>query len=114
MVWRVHHALADGLSLVTVAEELITLLDGSPVPSVIPTSMKRRVKPKKPWFETLWSSVVVVGQILALPNIGHDDPTMFSKSTHEGMVSAVCERSKRQRQFVSYHVAVLTKKETQP
>lgn len=86
VVWRVHHALADGLSILTLAEQIATCKDGTALKDMIPEAMLKRPKLRKPWYEAIGKAMFAVGDALALSSIGCDDDNLFSKGSYDGMV----------------------------
>lgn len=87
-VLRVHHALADGLSLVTVVEHILTYTDGTPMKSLIPPNMADKFRIRMPWWKLIWPSFKATVHVLTLGISPFDHSTVFSKSIHKDMVRA--------------------------
>jgi hypothetical protein len=86
-LWRIHHALGDGISLATVAQHILEYADGSPFTSVIPPGMMEKRKHKRMALSTLaWKMISATVQVFAMPLGVSDDPTVFSKGMHPHMV----------------------------
>ena len=87
---RVDHWIGDGLSLVTLMEQILTLADGvTPIPPIIPESMSNKFKRKlglvtkiSMFFKAIYFFIVV----LALPTGKYDDDTHFGKSMNSKMI----------------------------
>jgi hypothetical protein len=93
VVFRIHHGLADGISLVSVFGGFVTHQDGSPLTSLLDnftskagqrapsTSRRTAVNPwmgVRMWFRELLN-------VLMLGMTRYDDDTAFSKHNHSGM-----------------------------
>jgi hypothetical protein len=88
-VWRIHHALGDGISLATVIQNILTLADGSPIPPIIPPGMmeqRAQSTSRMPWYTLAWKVWYTAFQVLSMPHTKPDDPTLFSKHIHYHMV----------------------------
>jgi WS/DGAT C-terminal domain/Wax ester synthase-like Acyl-CoA acyltransferase domain len=85
-VLRIHHALADGISLVHVFEKIIAYEDGTPVQSIVLPSMARKTTSKnssaKLSFHFVWMMIRDTLKILTLGMSRFDDPTVFTKPNH--------------------------------
>jgi hypothetical protein len=83
VVLRMHHALADGISLVHVFEKFITYEDGSPVLSIILSNMAQKSKVEKTHktnpFRLAWMLVRDATKVLTLGLSRSDDPTIFTE-----------------------------------
>lgn len=87
-VLRLHHCLADGISMLKVLEDVITNVDGSPVDTILPPRIHKKFKVKVPFLKLLWSSIVATIQVLTLPMTAFDDDTAFSCGNKD-MVSCI-------------------------
>ena len=107
VVLRIHHSLADGISLVHVFSNIITNLQGEPVQSLLKTTtskpsstttstssskttttaatIKKR-PPKKTFLQTIWSLLKETIHVLTLAMSPFDDDIVFRKSIHGTMV----------------------------
>lgn len=87
---RIHHALGDGISLATVAQQILEYADGTPFTSVIPKGMmeKRASAPhtKLPWYRIFWKLCEATVQVFAMPLVTPDHDTLFSKGMQSDMV----------------------------
>ena len=87
---RIHHALGDGISLATVAQQILEYADGTPFTSVIPRGMieKRASAPhtKLTWYRTFWKLCEATVQVFAMPLVTPDHDTLFSKGMQPDMV----------------------------
>jgi hypothetical protein len=84
-VLRIHHCLADGISMLHVVEDIITQVDGSPVEPILPVGIHKKFRVKVPFLKLLWSSLKAVVEVLTLSMTAHDDDTVFS-ITNKDMV----------------------------
>lgn len=85
-MWRVHHSLADGISMVALVEQLFTHVDGSPLTNLLPKNFKERIKSKLPWYEVIPRAVRGFLKVAALPAVGCDDGTAFRNGINKRMV----------------------------
>jgi len=85
-VLRIHHSLADGISMLHVVEEIITQVDGSPVETILPPGIHKKFRVKVPLLKLIWSSIKAVIEVLTLSITPYDDDTVFSV-TNKDMVS---------------------------
>jgi len=97
-LWRIHHALGDGISFATVAQQALKYADGTPVVSVIPKKLMEKKTSnihdnnsdnRPPWytFMTLaWKLSMATAEVLAMPWTSPDHDTFFSKGIHDQMV----------------------------
>ena len=87
LVMRIHHALADGFSILALVQEFVTFADGSPLRDIVPASLQAKPdRPKLSFFTMVYRTFAAIGKVLAVPSIGNDDPTIFSKHIRRGMV----------------------------
>lgn len=77
-VLRIHHALADGISMLHVVEEIITQVDGSPVEPILPPNIHKKFRLQVPFLKLVWSSLRAAVQVLTLAGTPFDDDTAFS------------------------------------
>lgn len=77
-VLRIHHSLADGISMLHVVEEIITQVDGSPVETILPPGIHKKFRRKVPFLKLVWMSLKAAIQVLTLPATPYDDDTVFS------------------------------------
>jgi len=89
-LWRIHHALGDGISLATVAQQVLQFADGTPFTSVIPRGLleKRESAPhtRLPWYRLGWKLCEAAVSVLAMPWISADHDTLFSQGMQLNMV----------------------------
>ncbi|CAB9515815.1 Putative diacyglycerol O-acyltransferase [Seminavis robusta] len=86
-IWRIHHALGDGISLATVGQQILEYADGSPMTSVIPKGMmEKRGKPQMALPSLAGKLLTAAIQVLTMPHTWSDDPTVFSKAMGTNMV----------------------------
>lgn len=86
VLWRVHHCLADGMSMVAMVENFIKHVDGSPMESLVPTRMNNKFKVKKPWYQLTVELFQSVSKVITMPGSNYDHPTAFSKTSHKQMI----------------------------
>lgn len=86
VLWRVHHSLADGMSMVALIENFITHVDGSPMECLVPTGMNNKFKVKKPWYQFTIELIHSIIQVVTMPGSNYDHPTAFSKTSHKNMI----------------------------
>jgi hypothetical protein len=89
-VLRVHHALADGLSLVSAFQKILTTQDGISISDLAATSSAgsvtvRKNKKDKNLLAVLSSLVAATFHVLTLGATKYDDDTAFSKGNHAQM-----------------------------
>lgn len=80
---RIHHSLADGISLLHVVEDIITQVDGSPVEPILPPNIHKKFRVKVPFLTLVWSSLKAAVEVLTLSMTPHDDDTVFSITNKE-------------------------------
>jgi diacylglycerol O-acyltransferase / wax synthase len=90
VVFRIHHGLADGISLVNVFGDILKYQDGSPVVSLLQnfTSHAKAIsKPKRRrgLFREVWIWVRELFNVLTLGMTRYDDDTAYSKHNHSRM-----------------------------
>jgi hypothetical protein len=85
-VIRMHHCIADGLSLVTLVEQFITYTDGSPMEGLIPQSMNKKFQRKESKFTLVYKTLQSLVKVLTNSASRFDDDTVFSKGVHKSMV----------------------------
>jgi len=85
-LWRVHHCLADGLSMVALTEQIIRYADGSPMEPLIPEGMRKKFKIKKSWYQLFFEVLVSAIKILTMPASNYDHPTVFSKCMNKDLI----------------------------
>lgn len=92
-VLRCDHSLSDGLSLVTLFQDLITNTDGSKVDDIIPSSMKNKFDlnknktSKRPSSTSMFfKSFNAFYQVVTLAKTKFDDAVVFRKSIQKGFV----------------------------
>jgi len=88
-VLRVHHTVADGLSLVTAFQKIIVAEDGAPVKLLTDTpKQKPNADPrtKKSIWAVSWSVLAATFHVITLGATKFDDDTAFSKHNHAGLV----------------------------
>eukprot|EP00586_Coscinodiscus_wailesii_P005069 CAMPEP_0172488820 /NCGR_PEP_ID=MMETSP1066-20121228/18541_1 /TAXON_ID=671091 /ORGANISM="Coscinodiscus wailesii, Strain CCMP2513" /LENGTH=510 /DNA_ID=CAMNT_0013256289 /DNA_START=204 /DNA_END=1736 /DNA_ORIENTATION=+ len=94
VVFRIEHCLADGLSLVTLFESLVSYADGSPMEEggLIPSSMNRKFQQKKAGRLSLfYKSLKSTLKVLTLPSSKFDDGVAF----RNGIGGDMCYSGKR-------------------
>jgi hypothetical protein len=79
VVWRVHHALGDGMSLVAVVQEIFFNADGERLSDIVPIGMKNKFQTKRGLLAWLVDSFNALAAVLTLPAGPFDDMTAFSK-----------------------------------
>jgi hypothetical protein len=77
-VWRVHHSLGDGLSLIKVFQDISMYSDGTPLTDIFPKGMERKFQ-KISWWKAFWSTISASIHVFSLPMRRKDDGTVFSK-----------------------------------
>ena len=89
---RLHHCLGDGISLATVAQQILQYADGTPFTSVIPEGLleKRAAAPhtKLPWYRLVWKLCEATVQVFSMSRVTPDHDTIFSKAMQSDMVRA--------------------------
>lgn len=85
-VLRIHHCLADGVSVLGVIEDILFHVDGSPVRSIIPDGIRKKFKLGLPFYKVLFRSMVSAFRVLSLPITPFDDDTVFSRCANKDMV----------------------------
>lgn len=109
MVWRIHHALGDGISIATVAQHILQNADGTPIDSIVPkgmmekrqqsfhsttssdtnkTNMKEQQDNKEnklSWYTIVYKVVTALVQLATYPSNKVDHPTIFSQNLHYRM-----------------------------
>ena len=91
-ILRTEHVLGDGLSLVTLFQDLITHTDGSKIDSILPKNMndkfKQKNKNKRPSKIGMFGKILKsTKEVLTLGVSKFDDPVVFRKSIGKNMVS---------------------------
>jgi diacylglycerol O-acyltransferase / wax synthase len=81
VVWRVHHALGDGMSLVQVVQEIFLSTQGEKLVDVIPAGMKKKFQTKRSPFDWMIDFVKGILTVLTIPIGPFDDMTVFSKTS---------------------------------
>ena len=89
-VFRIHHGLADGISLVKVFEKIITAEDGTAVKSPISVMERGRMSKETTAegngiFSKLWAILGATFEVLTLGATKFDDDILFKKSVHGRM-----------------------------
>lgn len=79
VVWRVHHALGDGISLVQVVQEIFLNSEGERLTDVIPAGMKKKFRMKRTIVDWIVDLVKGFATVLSIPTGSFDDMTVFSK-----------------------------------
>jgi diacylglycerol O-acyltransferase / wax synthase len=94
VVWRSHHALADGISMVNIVEDIITDMDGNPVVNILPRSMEKKFKIQRSFFDIALGIFKGVGSFLYMMSGPFDDKTAFHQAgvdmVHSQKRRAVC------------------------
>jgi len=82
LVWRVHHAIGDGLSLGHVSLKIITRTDGTPVDDLIPASMRlgKKLKRQGSFGVKVLNSISAAIEIALTPMRRFDHDIAFSKN----------------------------------
>jgi hypothetical protein len=80
VVWRSHHALADGISMVNIVEDIITDMDGNPVVNILPRSMEKKFKIQRSFFDIALGIFKGVGSFLYMMSGPFDDKTAFHQA----------------------------------
>jgi hypothetical protein len=98
VIWRIHHSLGDGISLVQVVEEMFFNAKtgqklGAPSNNSSPVDISKKFQIRRSPFEWIFQSIKAVYTVLALPISKFDDPTMFhetpiSSSPHDMVYSS--------------------------
>ena len=107
-VLRIHHSLADGISLLHVVEETITQVDGSPVETILPAGIHKKFRMNVPLFKRLWSSIKAAIQVLTLPMTPYDTDTVFSVANKEMVSYLSCALRVQHNQFMLISSIVTT------
>lgn len=79
VVWRVHHALGDGISMVNVVQEMFSNVNGDKLANAIPGGMDKKFQTRRSLLEWVTSMLQATFSVLALPVSRFDDATIFSK-----------------------------------
>jgi diacylglycerol O-acyltransferase / wax synthase len=93
VVWRSHHALADGISMVNIVEDIITDMDGKPVSNILPRSMEKKFKIQRSLVDLVSGIFKGVGSFLYMMSGPFDDKTSFGQAVdmvHNRKRRAVC------------------------
>jgi diacylglycerol O-acyltransferase len=93
VVWRSHHSLADGMSMVNIVEDIITDLDGNAVSNILPQGMQKKFKIERSYLDLLLGIFKGLGSFLYMTSGPFDDKTAFCQSkemVHNRSRSAVC------------------------
>jgi hypothetical protein len=81
VIFRMEHFIGDGLAIVTLFEQFVTHVDGSPVGTLLPQGMKKKFEKKKlSFFGKLVLGFKVFKStlsVLALPASKYDDNVVF-------------------------------------
>lgn len=91
VLWRSHHALADGISMVNIVEDIITDMDGKPVANILPGSMEKKFKIHRSFVDLVLGIFKGVGSFLYMMSGPFDDKTAF----HQAAVDMVHSRKRR-------------------
>jgi diacylglycerol O-acyltransferase / wax synthase len=96
VVWRSHHALADGISMVNIVEDIITDLDGNSVSNILPQGMQNKFKIKRTFLDFILGVLRGLGSFAYMMSGPFDDKTAFCQSkemVHNRRRRAVCFES---------------------
>ena len=96
VVWRSHHALADGISMVNIVEDIITDLDGNSVSNILPQGMQKKFKIKRTFLDFILGAFRGLGSFVYMMSGPFDDKTAFCQSkemVHNRRRRAVCFES---------------------
>jgi hypothetical protein len=86
VIWRIHHSLGDGISLVQVVEEMFfnaktgQKLGAPSKESSSRADISKKFQIRRSPFEWIFQSVKAISTVLALPISRFDDPTMFHEA----------------------------------
>jgi hypothetical protein len=82
LVFRVNHVIGDGLSLGRLTMMIMTRLDGSPVESLIPKSMKvaKQTGKSVSIWKKIYNTITAVWEIAMAPIGSWDHPIAFNKN----------------------------------
>jgi hypothetical protein len=86
VIWRIHHSLGDGISLVQVVEEMFfnaktgQKLNAPSKESSSRADISKKFRIRRSPFEWMFQSVKAISTVLALPISKFDDPTMFHET----------------------------------
>ena len=96
VVWRSHHALADGISMVKIVEDIITDLDGNSVSNILPQGMQKKFKIQRSLLDIFLGVLRGLGSFAYMMSGPFDDKTAFCQSkemVHNRRRRAVCFES---------------------
>ena len=91
--------MGDGISLATVAQQILQYADGTPFTSVIPKKMMERGSDLRksttsksnnnrlPWYKLVWKLYVATYEVYSMIVTKPDDKTILSKGMSPEMVS---------------------------
>merc|ERR1711862_559827 len=85
-ILRMEHCIADGVSLVHLFNNFITLEDGTPLGALIPDNMKQKFKVKQSQMALMWKIVKSTVKALTLPSSRFDDGVFFRRGTGADMI----------------------------
>ncbi|KAL3919163.1 MAG: hypothetical protein SGILL_003892 [Bacillariaceae sp.] len=79
VVWRVHHALGDGMSLVQVVQEIFFNANGEKLSDMVPPGMKKKFQMKRSPVAWILDFLKALATVLTIPSGPFDDMSAFSK-----------------------------------
>lgn len=77
VVWRVHHAIGDGISLVNVVQDLFVDTSGHKLSDLLPKNMNKKFNKQRSTIDWFIDFISSLGTALGVPTSKFDDNTMF-------------------------------------
>jgi diacylglycerol O-acyltransferase len=92
VVWRSHHALADGISMVHIVEDIMTDMEGNKITNTLPQGLQKKFKIKRTFLDMILETFKALGSFGYMMSGPFDDRTAFShaKMVHNRKRKAVC------------------------